>query len=215
MRVLQVTLLAAILLAAAITVLPAHDCGATIDFTDLRVRMYEGAGDARAPEPTDQPIVVGNLRITAVQLPSEAKLEYVGLVFPFRALLDEAGVNLDRTWGSSQPVALICEAIDVEAPISFRLRAHARRRMMHAPGAWLELQLGRDARDSDAIPAMVQNRRAGGEGQHWYIDSDLPTILRLDEPETDRFAILLNAGGRGSFWVKSIEIKPWPPADSR
>lgn len=215
MRVFKANVTVTLLLVVTAGFAPAKDGGVTIDFTDRQVRLYEGTGEMRAPDHTDQPVTVGNLRITKVRLPGDSNRDFVGLVFPFRGLLDELAVNLDRRWGSTRGLALICEAIDADAPIGFRMRAHARRRMLHAPGAWLELQLGRSATDDHAIPATLQNRRAGGDMHYWYVDSDLPTILRVDDPETDRFAILLNAGGRGSFWIKWLEIKEWPSAGRR
>jgi hypothetical protein len=181
-----------------------------VTFTDGDVRVYEGTGDTRACEPTSAAVTIGNFRIIDVRLPNESNLDYVGLVMPFRGLLNERGADLDRRWGSDEGLALICEMVDPAAPIGFRMRAHARRRMLHSPGAWLELNLARHAHDDDAIPATARNRRFGGDMQHWYIESDLPTIYDTESPESDRFAIVLDAGGRGSFWIKWIEIKPWP-----
>lgn len=215
MRLLKAVLAATVIIVATASLLPAQDGGATITFVDRQVRIYEGTGGMRALEPTDAPVIVGNFRIEDVRLPGESNLDYVGLVFPYRGLIDEIAINLERSWGSYRGVALICEAIDASAPIGFRMRAHARNRMLRVPGAWLELQLGRSATDRNAIPAMTRERRAGWDMHHWYVEQDLPAILRVDDPDTDRFAILLNTGGRGSYWVKWLEIKEWPRVSRR
>ncbi|MGI5816825.1 MAG: hypothetical protein ACOX9R_01875 [Armatimonadota bacterium] len=188
----------------------AQDHGATITFTDTKTLIYEGTGEMRAEMPTDAPVVVGNLRITKVRLPAEANRDYVGLVIPFRGALNERIANLDSRWGGAGALALVCEVIDPDAPIGFRMRAHARVRMQHSPGAWLEANLGRGPDDTRPIPATAQNKRFSGGMHTWYVLSSIDEIRRTENPQSDRFAILLDTGERGSWWIKSLELKAWP-----
>lgn len=188
----------------------AQDEGATITFTDTETLIFQGTGEMRAEAPMPCPVVVGNFRIIEVRLPSEANRDYVGLVIPFRGALNERMANLDPRWGGANPLALVCEVIDPSRPIGFRLRAHARAREVHSPGTWLELNLGRGPRDSAPIPATVQNRRINGDMQRWYVLSSIQEVYRKQDPERDRFAIMLDTGGRGSWWIKWLELKSWP-----
>ncbi len=214
MRALKAVAMSVILVAVLIGTAHAQDEGATITFTDTRVDIYEGTGDVRAAEPMNCPVTVGNFRITKVRLPAQSNLDNVGLVIPFRGALSERMVDLDYRWGARGALALLCEVIDPEQPIGFRLRTHARVRMFHSPGAWLELKLGRGWKDDRAIPAAAQNKRFTGELQRWYVQSDMNEIYHRAEtapvPEDQSFAILLDTGERGSWWIKWLEIKPWP-----
>lgn len=207
LRAVAMSLMLTAILAGAVCA--QHD-GATITFTDTKTLIYEGTGEVRAETPAARPVTVGNLRITGIRLPAQANRDHVGLVIPFRGALSERMVNLDPRWGGPGTVALLCEVIDPDEPIGFRLRAHARVRMFHSPGAWLELNLGRGARDNRAVPAAAQTKRFSGETHAWYVLSSIDEIHRRDDPDTDRFAILLSTGERGSWWIKSLELKAWP-----
>jgi len=214
MRSLRALTMSLIILTVLVGAVYAQDEGATITFTDTQINIYQGTGEMRAEQPMDCPVQVGNFRITKVRLPAESNLDNVGLVIPFRGALSERMVDLDYRWGGEGALALLCEVIDPEAPIGFRLRTHARVRMFHSPGAWLELKLGRGWKDDQAIPADEQNKRFNGELQRWYSLTNINQIYHRAEdapvPESDAFAILLDTGERGSWWIKRLEIKPWP-----
>ncbi|MGM0494907.1 MAG: hypothetical protein ACQER1_18385 [Armatimonadota bacterium] len=214
MRIATMTTTALVLVAVVAGAAHAQNDGVTITFTDTKTLIYEGTGETRAEMPVDCPVTVGNFRITRVHLPSEANLDHVGLVIPFRGALSERMVNLDPRWGGAEPLALICEVIEPEQPIGFRARTHARVRMFHSPGSWLEMNLGRGHRDTRPIPASTQNKRFSGDMHRWYVLSDMNEIYHRAEdapvPENDRFAILFSTGERGSWWIKSLELKAWP-----
>ncbi len=212
MRAFRISVTAFALVAICAGSAFAQDEGATITFTNTETLIYRGTGDMRAKEPLDCPITVGNLRITDVRLPSESNLDNVGLVIPFRGALSERMVHLDPRGDGAARLALICEVIDANEPIGFRMRTHARVRMFHSPGAWLELNLGRGPKDDRPIPAMTQNKRFTGEMHRWYVSSSIDDIYRKQDRERDRFAILLDTGERGSWWIKWLEIKSWPTA---
>ncbi|MFP4248030.1 MAG: hypothetical protein ACLFU7_00140 [Armatimonadota bacterium] len=219
MRIAQVTATALVLVAVVAGAAHAQNDGVTITFTDTKTLIYQGTGDMRAATPADCPITVGNFRITRVHLPAQSNLDDVGLVIPFRGALSERMVNLDPRWGGAEPLALICEVIDPEQPIGFRARAHARARMYHSPGSWLEMNLARGPKDTRPIPASAQNKRFSGDMHRWYALSDINEIYHRAEnapvPENDRFAILLSTGERGSWWIKSLELKAWPTQTDR
>ena len=214
MRATRAVAVALILVAVVAGTAYAQDEGATITFTDTKTLVYEGTGDMRAEMPMQLPVTVGNFRITNIRLPAQSNRDNVGLVIPFRGALSERMVDLDPRWDGAEPLALICEVIDPRQPIGFRMRSHARVRMFHSPGSWLELNLGRGPRDDQPIPATPQNKRFTGGMQLWYSLSDMNEIYDRAEdapvPERDRFAILLDTGERGSWWIKWLELKPWP-----
>ncbi|NLO05999.1 MAG: hypothetical protein GX131_09265 [candidate division WS1 bacterium] len=204
-----VVALAGLMLFAFVTVSFAADSnGATITFTHTRTTVYPGTGQSFVDTPVELPVTVGNFRITGIRMPSESKRDFVGLVLPFRGLLNERAVNLDPRWGGRGGLVLLCEAIDTAAPIGFRMRAYGRSREMGA-GAWLDLMLA-GGPNHDPIPATEQAKRFDDPFHHWYVERDLATIQRRDEPRNDRFVIILNTGGRGSYWVKRLELAAWP-----
>jgi len=214
MRALKAVAIVLILVAGVTGAAYAQDDGATITFTNTETLMYSGTGEMRAETPMECPITVGNFRIVKIQMPSEFNRDNVGLVIPFRGALSERMVDLDPRWGGAGAVSLVCEVIDPDEPIGFRMRAHAKVRMFHSPGAWLALNLGRGPKDDHPIPADTQNKRFTGELHRWYVLSDMNAIYHLEEdepaPEQDRFTIMLDTGERGSWWVKSLELKSWP-----
>ena len=188
----------------------AQDDGVTITFTNTETLVYQGTGEMRAESPMLCPVTVGNFRILEVRLPSESNRDNVGLVIPFRGALSERMVDLDPRWNGANALALVCEIIDPGAPIGFRMRAHARVREFHSPGTWLELMLGRGPNDDRPIPASAYNARFTGDMHTWYAISSLPEIYRRDDPQKTRFTIMLNTNERGSWWIKWLELKPWP-----
>lgn len=210
MRALRAVVTTLTLVAVMAGALYAQDEGATITFTNTKTLVYQGTGEMRAETPMECPITVGNFRITDIRMPSQANLDYVGLVIPFRGALNERMVDLDPRWDGSGPLVLMCEVIDPEAPIGFRMRAHARVRMVHSPGSWLELNLGRGPKDEQPIPAADQNKRFTGDMQRWYVVSSIEEIYQKQDPESDRFTIMLDTGERGSWWIKWLELKEWP-----
>lgn len=210
MRALRATAMAMIVVAVLAGAVYAQDDGVTITFTDTKTLIYEGTGEMRAEMPTDEAVTVGNIRITDIRRSADSNRDHVGLVIPFRGALSERMVNLDPRWGGPGTVALLCEVIDPEEPIGFRMRAHARVRMFHSPGAWLELNLARGLKDTRPIAAAAQNKRFSGEKHAWYVLSSIDEIHRRDDPDSDRFVIMLSTGERGSWWIKSLELKAWP-----
>lgn len=214
MRAFRAVAIAMILVATVAGVAYAQGEGATITFTNTETLIYHGVGQMRSEMPMQCPVTVGNFRITKVRLPAESNRDNVGLVIPFRGALSERMVDLDPRWGGADALMLICEVIDPDQPIGFRMRAHARVRMFHSPGSWLMLNLGRGPKDTNPIPGTAQNKRFTGESHLWYVLSDMNEIYRRAEdapgPDSNRFVIMLDTGERGSWWIKSLELKPWP-----
>lgn len=210
MRAVRAVVMALILVAVVAGAIYAQDEGATFTFTDTKTLVYEGTGEMRAENRVELPVTVGNFRITNVRLPSQSNRDYVGLVFPFRGALNERMVDLDPRWDGAEPLVLVCEVVDPDLPIGFRMRAHGRVRMRHSPGAWLELNLGRGPQDDEPIPATEQNKRFSGGTHLWYCETTIDDIYRLEDPEPDRFTLMLDTGERGSWWIKWLQIKPWP-----
>lgn len=210
MRAVRAVVRALIPVAIAAGAVYAQNEGATFTFTDTKTLVYEGTGEMRAEKPMELPVTVGNFRITNVRLPSQSKRDYVGLVLPFRGALSERMVDLDPRWDGAEPLVLTCEVIDPDLPIGFRMRLHGRVRMWHSPGAWLELNLGRGPRDDRPMAATAQNKRFSGETHLWYVETTIDEIHRRDDPDRDRFTLMLDTGERGSWWIKWLQIKPWP-----
>jgi len=210
MRTLSAVPAAVVLVAIVTAAAVAQDRGATVTFTGGHLVVYEGTGETKMECPQTQPVTVGNLRIVDVIPPSESNFDNFGLVMPFRGALNERAVNLETRWGSRQGLALVCEAIDPTAPIGFRMRVHARRRMVHAHGVTLNLELARDPDRRHRIPAVRPSGRIFGDMHAWYVLTDLPTIHESGDPDDNEFAIILDVEGRGSFWLKWLEIKRWP-----
>jgi len=205
----QLRLIGAALLGivVATSYVAAQDFGATIVFTTDEMLVYEGTGEMMAETPTTEPITVGNFRILRVILPSESRLDYVGLVMPYRGMIDERAADLDTRWGARKGLALLCEVVDPMAPIGLRMRAQGHRRGDNA--VWLDLMLAPGHTQIGRIPAVTQSHRYLGELHRWYVQTDLPTIYDSDDPG-DTFSIVLKADGRAGFWLKRLEIKRWP-----
>jgi hypothetical protein len=119
-------------------------------------------------------------------------------------------VDLDPRWDLQSPLALVCEVIDPSQPIGFRIRAHARMRMFHNSGQWLQLLLAETPDGRGAVHAMDRPKRFTWDMQHWYVLSSLQEIYGSDAPGADTFTILVDNGTGGSWWLKWLEIKSWP-----
>jgi len=209
MRQLQAVGAVALIVTLAASCALAQGTGATIVFRPDGMALYEGTGDDMAPEPATEPIAIGNFRLLGFELPSESRLDYVGLVMPYRGALNQRTVNLETTWGSPQGLALLCEAIEPADPVGFRVRAWAHRR--GDKGSWLAMTLAPGHTRIGDEPAVVQNRRYLGDMHRWYVETDMPTLYDDDEVQPE-FSIVLKVGGWGSWWIKRIEIKAWPGA---
>ncbi len=207
MRKLTIPGATALIIALAASCALAQDTGATIVFRPDGMALYQGTGDAIAPEPATEPIIIGNFRLLGFVLPGESNLDYVGLVIPYRGALNQRMVNLETTWGSPQGLALLCEAVEPADPVGFRVRAWAHRR--GARGSWLAMDLAPGHTRVGEMPAGVRNRRYLGEMHRWYVQTDMPTLYGDDDPRSE-FSIVLKVGGWGSWWIKRIEIKAWP-----
>jgi hypothetical protein len=179
--------------------------GATIIFGRNDILVYQGTGEDRAAEPTDQPVSVGNFVINQVAPASESSLGDFGLTMRYRGGPGETMMNA-QTWArpeSRAGLALLCAAKDLEAPLGFRLRAWVADRSQKQ--AFLVLDIGRDAWHRDA--AAPANRRYGRGVHRWYVETDMPSLYGGDPREP--FAVVLGVGGWGAYGVQKLEIMPY------
>jgi|GEM_PF-5512677 len=189
--------------------------GATIMFANERADVYAGTWGERAEATMELPVTVGNFRITDIRLPGKCERNTVGQVVPFRHASGERMVDLDPRWDLQSPLALVCEVIDPSRPIGFRIRAHARMRMFHNSGQWLQLLLAESPDGDGAIHAMDRTKRFTWDMQHWYVLSSLQEIYGSDAGAENTFTILIDNGTGGSWWLKWLEIKAWPTGVGR
>lgn len=206
MRKLMIACVALMIVLGAAVGAAAQNEGATIMFKPDGVKVYRGVGDAMLPCPPGDTVEVGNFRIIRAIVPSQASFTNQGLVFPWRGALDEEAANLDASWGNPRPLMLLCEIIDTDEPIGFRMRAEARRR--GRTWSWLDLGLGRGPAHDNMM--MVEGGRRWTGGMHtWYAQVE-PSQLYGNRAPEQRFVIALDPGGRGSWFVQKLELKSWP-----
>lgn len=207
MRVLGTAALSLLLVSILSAAACAQD-GVTIRFEDGTAVVYDGARDLRTLTEVPLPITVGNIRIVDISRSSASNRDHVGQIVPFRHALTERMADLDPRWDIRDALLLTCEAVDPNEPIGFRLRANARARGFHSAGSWLQLLLAPER--GDAIAGSELNKRFNRDRHQWYVLRDLQDVYGNQIAPSSSFTIRIQSSARGSWWIKWLELKPWP-----